>query len=107
MGDKKADSQARAELLGQLLNAVGESSYMLVHGDGRDSKYLVMLRVTDDQLKELSASWKREPAAVAVGPLKFLPLSLEAGAQPGDVPAALYDAAAQRWTGSIAVRRFK
>ena len=107
MSDKKADSQARAELLGRLIEAAGEQPYMLVHGEGRACRHLILLRVAEDEVKELSTAWKRELPPVVVGAFRFLPLPLDEGAQPGDVPADLYDSATRRWKGSIAVRRFK
>ena len=107
MGEKKGDQQSRAELLGKLLGAAGFQPYMLRHGTGRDTYYLILLRLKDDEGKALDDALGEPAPRVKVGPMQMVALPVEAKAKIGAVEAKYYNAEQQSWTASMAVARFK
>lgn len=107
LSTKSGDQQARAELLCKLLAVSGEKAYLLKYGVDRDAYFIPMVPVTDAEIGEWSGTLKPAPTPVVMGPLRLLPLVLEAGCQPGAVPVAYRDPAAGGWTASVAVWRFK
>jgi hypothetical protein len=106
LGDKKGDQQARAELLGKLLAAIGEKPYMLCHGTGRNAHYLLLLRVPDVDVNKLSAAAGKNIMPVHANDGVFVALSLERGATVGTF-GKQYNAEKKTWTDAIAVTPFK
>ena len=106
LGTKSGDQQARTELLGKLLNAAGEPAYFLTHGTDRTSTCLILVRATDEEVKQWADTLKPAPQAIRMGPLQLVPLPLERGAALGTVDAKLYDPQ-NGWTATVAVMRFR
>jgi hypothetical protein len=107
LGTKSGDQQARAELLGKLLAAAGDTPYMLCHGTGRSAYYLVMAQVAPEEAKELAAKTGAPPTVIRMGKLDLVPMQLEAGSALGSVSGKLYDAASAKWTGAVTLTPFK
>ena len=104
LGDKKGDQQARAELLATLLAANGEKAYWLKVNHHKATYCLVLLRVRD-------VAWLNQlpggaPKTVKVGSEEFVALALEPGANIGEVPPQLYDAATRRWSSTVVLTRW-
>jgi len=106
LGTGEGDQQSRAELLGKLLLALDEKPYMLRHGTGRSAYHLVMVELSEDEAGELGAR-PGKPKPVRFGKRRMLPLQIEKGLEIGEIQGKLYDPDPGRWTGSIALMRFK
>ncbi|MBM4157014.1 MAG: hypothetical protein FJ221_18615 [Lentisphaerae bacterium] len=107
MGDRKGDQQARAELLAEMLSSIGRKPSLLRYGTGREVWYLVLLKATDAELQAYAKVLGAAPPTVKAGPFRYLALSVEKDAAPGQVDAKYYDAAASRWTGTVAIQRYE
>ena len=107
MGEASGDQQARAELLGKLMIAIGERPYLLKHGEDKAAYYLVMVPVKDAEVPELTGALGAAPQIIPFGPLKLMPLPLEKELKAGSLEKRLYDPAAGGWSATIAVMRFK
>ena len=107
MGEATGDQQARAELLGNLLIAIGERPYLLKHGEGKTAYYLIMVPVKDEEVPEWTKALGAAPQVIPFGPLKLMPLPLEKDLKAGSLEKRLYDPAAGGWSATIAVMRFK
>ena len=107
MGEASGDQQARAELLGKLLIAIGEKPYLLKHGEKQTVYYLVMVPVKDEELPEWAKTLGAAPQVIPFGPLKLMPLPLENDLKAGSIEKRLYDPAAGGWSATVAVMRFK
>jgi len=104
LSKKKGDQQSRAELLGKLLVAAGEKAYIVQHGKGEGLYFLVMVPVTDDEVKQWTESLKSAPTVITVDSLKLMPLQLEKDAAVGSIDAAHYDPAEGKgWTAAVTV----
>ncbi len=102
---KQGDQQARAELLGHLLNASGFQAFILQHGTGREVYHLILLRLDEAGVTALGEAVGRPLTPVRVGPVSAIALPLEPGAEIGAVAADYYNPENGRWTASIAFRR--
>ncbi len=107
MGDKKGDPQARAELLGKLLLAIDEKPYLLRYGSGKTGQMVIMVPVTEAEAEAVGKHVGKAATTVRFGKTRLLPLQLKDGTKTGQIDPALYDAAQKRWTGTIAVTKFK
>jgi hypothetical protein len=106
LGEASGDQQARAELLGKLLLAIGEKPYLLKHGEKQAVYYLVMVPVKDEEAPEWTKTLGGAPQVITFGPLKLMSLQLEKDVKPGSIEKRLYDPAVG-WSATIAVMRFK
>ncbi len=106
LGEKKGDLQARVELLGHLLIALGEKPYWARVGSGTDTYCMILLRVSEQDPAWIRAFPGGAPKPVRIGAAEFVPLPLEPGARPGDMPADWYDPATGRWKATMALSRF-
>lgn len=107
LGAKKGDQQSRTELLGKLLVAAGDKPYILRHGAGRQCHHVILVSLSDEEVAELKADTGQTPSVVRVGPRQMVPVQLEAGSPVGKIEKRLYNPEKGRWSGSIAVMRFK
>ena len=107
MGDKKGDQQSRAELLGKMLDAIGEKPFLLRHGTARDTYCLILLKYDAALDADLAKATGAKPQPVKVGAGTFLACPLEAKAEVGGVDAKYYEVAAERWTAGITAMPFK
>ena len=106
MDDKTGDSQARAELLAELLLAVGDAPFLLTHGIGKEQVFLVMVALDEKEIAELAASVGEAPLVIRMGRLRLVPLGLGVDDKPGQVGPGLYDVEKRRWTATVAVGRY-
>lgn len=100
---KEGDQQSRAELLGKLLSAAGEKTYILRHGADKTATHLIMASVTNAEASELQRKTRKPPVVVSLGKLTLVPLQLEPELAPGQVQDRLYKPDKGRWTASIAL----
>ena len=107
MDEASGDQQARAELLGKLLIAIGEQPCLLKHGEGQAAYYLVMVPVKDAEVPEWAKILGAAPQVIPFGPLRLMPLPLEKDLPAGSLEKRLYDPTAGGWSATIAVMRFK
>lgn len=107
MGDKCGDQQSRVELLGKLLSAAGDKPYILRHGTDKESVYMVLLDLSDEEVAQLENKTGQKPTVIRLGKYNMIPMQLEAGNKPGDIDKQYYDIDMKRWTATIALMRFK
>ena len=107
MSEASGDQQARAELLGKLLIAIGEKPYLLKHGEKQTIYYLIMVPVKDEEAPEWTKTLGMAPQVIPIGPLKLIALPLENGLKAGSLEKRLYDPAGGGWSATIAIMRFK
>lgn len=107
MRDKTGDQQSRSEVLGELISALGDKSYMLQYGTGRNSYHLLLVSVSDEESARVAELTGKSPVVIRMGRRSMLPLQLEEGMRMGEIEERLYDPAGRRWTGTIAVARYK
>jgi hypothetical protein len=103
----RGDQQARAELLGKLLQAAGQNPYMLRHGTGRAGYHLILLKLKQEAREALAQASGAPIPGVRVGGMTFVALPLEKDARAGQVPAQRYNAETGTWTATIAISRFR
>ena len=80
---------------------------MLRHGTGRNEYHLIVLRLDEATIEELSQELGQSLEPVRIGAITGIALPLEPNAEIGSVAPAYYDAEAERWTASIAFRRLR
>lgn len=90
-----------------MLLAAGEKSYLVRHGTGRDISFFNLVPVDDAEAAEVGAGREKTPVVIRMGRLVLLPLPIEAGMQPGEIPEPYYNAESGRWTGTIALMRYR
>jgi hypothetical protein len=101
------DQQARTELLGALLMAAGEKPYILSHGSDRETYYIIMMKMPDDEIKSLESASGIKPTVIKMAGNNFVPLQLEADMKPGSVSETLYNSETGAWTATTALRSYK
>jgi len=89
------------------LLAGGETPYLLKHGTGRDTYFLILVPVTDDEAKQWAGVLPAAPTVIKMGTRKLMPLQLEEGVAAGCIQSQLYDASAGGWSATVSVARFK
>ncbi|HIJ58078.1 MAG TPA: hypothetical protein HPP41_00215 [Deltaproteobacteria bacterium] len=105
--NKIGDQQARVEVLGKLLIAVGEKPFLLRYGTGKESYYMVMLRLSPEDIERLAKQTGKKTTLVSFGKMKLLPLQLEKNLSPGEIEKKFYDPAEEHWTGTIELTQYK
>ena len=104
---KIGDHQARVEVLGKLLIAVGEKPFLLQYGTGRESYYMVMLQLSPEDIEQLAKQTGKKAILVSLGKMKLVPLQLEKDLSPGEIEKKFYDPAKEHWTGTIELTQYK
>lgn len=80
---------------------------MLKHGSDRDTYFMVMAPVSDDEVTEWSKALKSKPTVINLGRLKLVALQLEAKAEIGSIEKKIYDPGNNGWTSTVALMRYK
>ena len=88
-----------SHLVGEIV-AVDQGTYTV------KSERLGVVRLKDADIVAIRAPGAAPPT-VKAGPFRYLALSVEKDAAPGQVDAKYYDAAASRWTGTVAIQRYE
>ena len=105
--NKIGDHQARVEVLGKLLIAVGEKPFLLQYGTGRESYYMLMLQLSPEDIEQLAKRTGKKTTLVSFGKMKLLPFQLEKDLSPGEIEKKFYDPAGKHWTGTIELTSYK
>ncbi|MFZ2653938.1 MAG: hypothetical protein WAX69_03415 [Victivallales bacterium] len=90
-----------------MLVFAGEKPYMLSHGTGKESYFMIMLKLSDKEIEEFSSVSGGNPNVIKIGGTAFVPLQLEKDLKPGSVTSRFYNAESGSWTGTVALRLFK
>ena len=100
LAEKSGDSQARAELLTEMLTAAKMKVYTLQYGSRRSFRCLTVLQAEDSHLQELESALKEKPKAFTIGSDKYLSLPLN-GDKIGELPTKIFDKTKQSFTETI------